>query len=1140
MKNWIYHLLTPPRFDDPEATHIARLLHFALLTTIALNLIIILMLVMSAPATTVGLGISLLLLGVQLVLLVVIRRGAEATINTHQENAREFQDRLMHLHGVSVQLTKAASLDDLCRTAVELGRKHLGYDRLGILFLEPGSQYLVGTFGTDEHGQTRDERDIRIHVDTDTMVKRAIQQQSYAVVEEDAPLTNHHLQVVGRGWNAMAVLRDGDQMVGWISADNLLNKQPLKPSDLEILKLYGTMLGHLSARKRQEEQAAQFQKRLKTLHEVSLELTRTNTLDDLCRATVELGRSQLGFDRVSIWLLDQSNPDYMVGTFGTDENGFTRDERGIRLPVVGEDDYMRQAIEDRSRRVILTEQDEVVYNDRSQPVGRGQRVAGLMWDGDLLIGYIAIDNLLTKAPITPETIEILMLYSALVGHLCSRRQTEENTQRFQMRLKTLHEVSIELTKIASFDEMCRAVVELGRGRLGFDRLGLWFLDQTDRSIVVGSFGTGEDGQIRDERNVRLPIVGQDGPLMQAMRDGSRRIILPKDDEAIYDDRSQVVGRGQRAMSLMWDGDLLIGYIATDNYFHKQPITPDDIEILMLYSAMIAHLSTRKRAEEALTKREREAHAFQERLRVLHQVGLDLTQATSFDDLCYRAIAQGREQLGFDRLGMWFMEEDPAYMRGSFGIDEQGFIRDERMIRLPVNSQDARVVRAVEERVSALLLEDAPISINNDPSRIVGQGTKAMALLWEGDHIIGTISTDNLLSGQPVTKNDLEILTLYGSMLGHLAAKQRAEEALREERNLLRTIIDTVLDYVYVKDTESRFILINRQGWMDTPGMHSEQDMIGLTDFDHLPYERAEQFYEEEQELFRTGQPILNREEIGRDRDGEPTYLLTSKIPLRDNKGNIVGLVGVTRDVTERKQAEQERLELELQKTRVNLLTEFIGNMSHDLKTPLSVIKTSLYLLERLDDPARQHAKIETMKEQILLLEKLIQDVLTMSRLEHSDDLVFAHVDLSQLLRDVATRLHPAAERKNIQTFLELASDVPCIKGSEDELWRMMTNLVENALNYTPENGRVTLRTTVRDCWVIVEIIDTGIGISAEDLPRIFDRFYRADHARSFENGGTGLGLAIVKRIVDMHGGQINVESTSGQGTTFRVTLPISE
>ena len=259
----------------------------------------------------------------------------------------------------------------------------------------------------------------------------------------------------------------------------------------------------------------------------------------------------------------------------------------------------------------------------------------------------------------------------------------------------------------------------------------------------------------------------------------------------------------------------------------------------------------------------------------------------------------------------------------------------------------------------------------------------------------------------------------------------------------------------------------------------------------------------------------------------------------DAAGQPARVIGIIQDITERKQAEEQRFELAVEKERVALLKEFIGNMSHDLKTPLTVIKTSLYLLERVTDPERQQSKMETIKQQVLLLEKLIEDVLTMSQLDHTPELLLASVDLNNLLLDVEHKLRPAAENKRLSIRMELNPSIPPVLASESELYRVMVNLVENAIKYTPEMGSVAIWTRLDDTMIVTEITDTGIGISQEDLLRIFERFFRANAARSIDIPGTGLGLAIVKRIVDMHNGSIEVESTPGKGSVFRVLLPLN-
>jgi len=244
------------------------------------------------------------------------------------------------------------------------------------------------------------------------------------------------------------------------------------------------------------------------------------------------------------------------------------------------------------------------------------------------------------------------------------------------------------------------------------------------------------------------------------------------------------------------------------------------------------------------------------------------------------------------------------------------------------------------------------------------------------------------------------------------------------------------------------------------------------------------------------------------------------------------------DVTERKRAEKQTIELAVAKEREDNLREFISTMSHDLKTPLTVMNTSLYLLERINDPVKQKDRIVTLKNQVALLERFIQDILVISRLDHTPGLNLKLVDLNRLAQDIERRLLPAAEGKNLRLGLDLSATTPTVLGDESELERALLNLVENAISYTPREGSVIIRTARQGENAIIEVVDSGIGVAEGDLPKIFDRFYRSMETQNMEPRGTGLGLAIVKQILDLHGGNIEVESAVGKGSTFRVQLPL--
>ncbi|GEM_PF-2199155 len=244
-------------------------------------------------------------------------------------------------------------------------------------------------------------------------------------------------------------------------------------------------------------------------------------------------------------------------------------------------------------------------------------------------------------------------------------------------------------------------------------------------------------------------------------------------------------------------------------------------------------------------------------------------------------------------------------------------------------------------------------------------------------------------------------------------------------------------------------------------------------------------------------------------------------------------------IIESKQAEQEHLDLELQLQKNEFLQEFIGHMTHDIKTPLSVIKNSTYLLKNVRDTSRQSEYIERIDYQLERLDRIVEDILTISRLDHVDQSSYITINLKGLIEHIANQLYPKVQRSKIDLQLELADNLPIFMGNESDLTRAFLNLVENAIHYSDKGGQVMVRAYVDNDEIVCQIEDTGIGIAPDDLPYIFDRFYRADNARDFERG-TGLGLAIVKRVFELHHGDIEVSSALDDGTTFTVRMRITE
>jgi two-component system phosphate regulon sensor histidine kinase PhoR len=245
-------------------------------------------------------------------------------------------------------------------------------------------------------------------------------------------------------------------------------------------------------------------------------------------------------------------------------------------------------------------------------------------------------------------------------------------------------------------------------------------------------------------------------------------------------------------------------------------------------------------------------------------------------------------------------------------------------------------------------------------------------------------------------------------------------------------------------------------------------------------------------------------------------------------GPAEGLVIVAHDVTESSRYQE-------------LRKEFVANVSHELRTPLTVIRGFVETLQdgAIADPVKGPLFLSTIQKHTDQLSNLVSDLLELSKLESQPSLPrLQSVDLSAVIRRAADLLSTAAGKKNHQFNINAPNYLPSIVGNADYLERAISNLMENAIKYTRDNGQVSVVARADNGHIVIDVIDNGIGIPQEDLARIFERFYRVDRSRSREMGGTGLGLSIVKHVAQVHGGSIEVFSTPGQGSTFRFKVPV--
>jgi|GEM_PF-6179722 len=275
-------------------------------------------------------------------------------------------------------------------------------------------------------------------------------------------------------------------------------------------------------------------------------------------------------------------------------------------------------------------------------------------------------------------------------------------------------------------------------------------------------------------------------------------------------------------------------------------------------------------------------------------------------------------------------------------------------------------------------------------------------------------------------------------------------------------------------------------------------------------------------------------------NGEEFYAETHGMVVTDSKGNPRYIQSMVRDITERKRIEEERFKTALEQERTQLLAHFIENASHHFRTPITNMKTRMYLLPRvLDKPEKREQQIDILNQELERLQNILNDLLSVLRLQKDDtEYSLGQMRVNQLLSEVKQAFEGRETYQNYQWEWQLNEVNPLIFGDKGRLGRAIINIIENAMTYTPLQGKITVRSFTRGDYIALDIIDSGKGISTDELPHIFEDFYRGQESMERDSTSSGLGLTITRMVIERHNGTVNASSPETGGAHFQILLPI--
>ncbi len=906
----------------------------------------------------------------------------------------------------------------------------------------------------------------------------------------------------------------------------------------------------------------EFQSYLTALHEITIELTQIDDLDNFFKQVVLLGLERLGLERLAVFLYDPETG-LALGTFGTDTTGQLSDERHIRFQP-HEDGLMLKALKDKERFAYL-ENVPLYYNQ--EPIGIGWNAVSVIWNGTESLGWLITDNAISHQDTQFHVLEILALYSIAVGTLLARKRQEmaliESEQRYRLLADNASDMIMRSDNRGVYNYVSPVATSIVGytpeeiiGKTLFD-----FIHPDERKYSLDYFN-----QLIADKNTVFEFTGRirhkQGHYIWLEATGHVWWSSEGNLQSVFTIARDITSRKEAEVALQKSAEEI------EDLYNNAPCGYHSLDkngrIVQINDTELAWLGYER--DEVLG----------------HHVSefMPVTSQELFKALFPIFLEQGwlaDVEVEFKRKdGSTF----PVLLSATAVFDDNGDFLQSRttLFDITERKQTQSELRESEQRYRLIADNSTDIIISVKPNREFSYISPAFKSIlgYESDEFLDK-TIESILHPDDVSKmaqeiqdavtngdTDYDVTNRYrhkqghyiwletqgrilratdGTLQGFISAsrditdRKEAERALQESEEQYRRLVETMRGGLVIYDVDNRLTYVNER-FCELMG-YNREEILGNKLFDFMDEQNAETVREELNERQYGGKSSY--EIVAFKHDGSPVNLLVSGSPLTSEKGIYSGGFAVVMDISVQKQAEDTlRESLAREKELSELKTRFVSMASHEFRTPLATMLASIETLSAYRHKLSEEkieSRLERIKEQIAHLTSIMDDVLLLAKMQERH-VTFrpSKINLDSLCLSV---LDEFESQPNILQTIDYVCEQRLEVYVDKKLMRqIMNNLVSNAIKYSPDDSEIQVRLTKMDKTIILSVHDQGIGIPEDDLKHLFEPFHRAANVGAIS--GTGLGLVITKEAVELHGGQIIVDTAVGHGTTMNVVIPYRE